>query len=143
MELAAAGIILGLLATYALVVIVWYVLSVIAYWRIFTKAGEEGWKSIIPIYNSYVQYRITWDVKFFWISAGLGVAGAVLGYLGDAMSMLGSACLFAAWIINILALNKLSKAYGHGVGFTVGLVLLNPIFLLILGLGSSEYQGPQ
>ena len=143
MELAAAGIILGLLATYALVVIVWYVLSVIAYWRIFTKAGEEGWKSIIPIYNSYVQYRITWDVKFFWISAGLGVAGAALGYLGEAMSMLGSACLFAAWIINILALYKLSKAYGHGVGFTVGLVLLNPIFLLILGLGSSEYQGPQ
>lgn len=143
MELAAAGVILGLLATYALVVIIWYVLSVIAYWKIFTKAGEEGWKSIIPIYNSYVQYRITWDVKFFWISIAVSVVGALLGYLGDAMSMLGSAFLFAAWVINILALHKMSKAYGHGVGFTVGLVLLNPIFLLILGFGKSEYQGPQ
>lgn len=27
--------------------IAWYVLQVIANWRIFTKAGEKGWKSII------------------------------------------------------------------------------------------------
>ena len=24
------------------------------YWKVFTKAGEAGWKSLIPIYNSYV-----------------------------------------------------------------------------------------
>lgn len=27
---------------------------VVAYWKIFTKAGEAGWKSLIPIYNGYV-----------------------------------------------------------------------------------------
>lgn len=53
---------MGLLAfimAYALFAFIFYILQVIAYWKIFTKAGEEGWKSIIPIYNGYVQYRLT------------------------------------------------------------------------------------
>ena len=139
----ALAIILAFAAAYLAIVLVWYVLSVIADWKIFTKAGEAGWKSRIPIDNSYVQYRITWDVKFFWISIALGVAGTVLGYFGDVMDAIGTLCMAAGGIIGIIGLYKLSKAYGHGVGFTIGLVLLNPIFLLILGLGSSEYQGPQ
>lgn len=143
MEMTAISLVLGFLAAYAVLALVWYILTVVAYWKIFTKAGEEGWKSIIPIYNSYVQYRITWDVKFFWISIGLGIAGTVLGFFGDIMAMLGNLCLFGSWVIGIAGLYKLAKAYGYGVGFTVGLVLLNPIFLLILGLGNSEYQGPQ
>ena len=43
---------MGLLAfimAYALFAFIFYILQVIAYWKIFTKAGEEGWKSIIPI----------------------------------------------------------------------------------------------
>ena len=40
-------------------------------------------------------------------------------------------------------LYKLSKAFGHGVGFTVGLFFLRPIFLLILGFGGSVYLGKQ
>ena len=59
---------MGLVAfimAYALFAFIFYILQVIAYWKIFTKAGEEGWKSIIPIYNGYVQYRLTWDVQYF------------------------------------------------------------------------------
>lgn len=143
MDGAAMAVIIGFIAAYMVVALVWYILSVIAYWKIFTKAGEPGWKSIIPIYSSYVQFRITWDVKFFWISILLGLAGAVLGYFGDVMDMIGTLCMAAGGLLSIVGLYKLSKAYGHGIGFTIGLVLLNPIFLLILGFGSSEYQGPQ
>lgn len=102
---------MGLVAfimAYALFAFIFYILQVIAYWKIFTKAGEEGWKSIIPIYNGYVQYRLTWDVQYFWV-----------------------------------ALYKLACAYGHGIGFTIGLFFLNPLFMLILGFGDSEYMGPQ
>ena len=35
----------------ALFAFIFYIPQVIAYWKIFTKAGEEGWKSIIPIYK--------------------------------------------------------------------------------------------
>lgn len=34
------------------------VFTIIANWKIFTKAGEAGWKSLIPIYSSVILYRI-------------------------------------------------------------------------------------
>ena len=38
---------------------------------------------------------------------------------------------------------KFAKAFGKGIGFGIGLVFLNTIFVLILGLGDAEYIGPQ
>ena len=35
-------------------------LAIIAYWRIFVKAGEEGWKAIIPFYNAYTAMKLFW-----------------------------------------------------------------------------------
>ena len=45
--------------------------------------------------------------------------------------------------MTVVALYKLACAYGHGIGFTIGLFFLNPLFMLILGFGDSEYMGPQ
>ena len=44
-------------------------------------------------------------------------------------------------IIGIIVANDLSNAFGHGLGFTLGLIFLSPIFMLILAFGSSEYRG--
>ena len=41
----------GLTAGESTIGIILIVLEIIATWRIFEKAGEDGWKSIIPIYN--------------------------------------------------------------------------------------------
>jgi hypothetical protein len=45
-------------------------------------------------------------------------------------------------IFLFIALNNLSKSFGHGVGFTLGLVFLGPIFIPLLGAGGSQYVGP-
>lgn len=42
--------------------------------------------------------------------------------------------------ITIYVMISLAKAFGKGTGFTVGLILLNTIFMLILAFGDSEYQ---
>lgn len=55
---AAVGIAVGMLI---IIGIVWFVFQAIADWKIFTKAGEPGWKSLIPIYNVYVEYDICWN----------------------------------------------------------------------------------
>ena len=39
------------LSTYLIVILVVAVLTIIAQWKIFSKAGKPGWASIIPIYN--------------------------------------------------------------------------------------------
>lgn len=46
-------------------------------------------------------------------------------------------------IVLAIQMHKLSVSFGHGVGFTLGLIFLNPIFTLILAFGSSEYIGAQ
>ena len=43
--------------TYAFVMLVFAVIMIIAYWKVFTKAGEAGWQSIIPIWNVIVILR--------------------------------------------------------------------------------------
>ena len=129
--------------------IVWYVLQVIANWRIFTKAGEKGWKSIIPVYNIYITYKIAWKPVFFWIfliaTAVTGVCSALMpadaSGAAPVLTVLIYVALVVGVVMQVVCSHKLSKAFGHGVGFTLGLIFLNPIFLLILGLGGSQYQG--
>ena len=101
---------MGLLAfimAYALFAFIFYILQVIAYWKIFTKAGEEGWKSIIPIYNGYVQYRLTWDVQYFWVALGLAVGGGILNSFGGIVGVIGSLALLGTALMNVVALYKL------------------------------------
>ena len=93
---------------------------IFVYWIIFTKAGEEGWKSLIPIYNIYILYKITW---------------------GNGLIFLLLLVPFVNFIVGILTINKLSKCFGHGLGFTLGLLFLPIIFLPLLAFGDSRYEG--
>lgn len=141
--MAYTGLILASLGTIFILVIGWYVLQVVAYWQIFEKAGEPGWKAIIPLYNTYTQYKFTWDTNFFWFVLFGSLIGGLLNSFDGMISALGSLILLGVSVVNIIALNKLAKAFGHGTGFTIGLVFLNPIFKLILGFSGDEYIGPQ
>ncbi len=46
-------------------------------------------------------------------------------------------------IFLIILWNELSKLFGKGVGYTIGIIFLPFIFLPMLAFGSAEYQGPQ
>lgn len=135
---------------HRLITIVWYVFQVIANWKIFNKYGEPGWKAIIPIYNTYIRYKATWNVKMFLVNivlavlAGLqtlGVDTAAAGHTVTVPSTIAGIASVGLVVLDIMGKNKLSKAFGHGNGFTVGLFFLDPIFKLILGFGSSKYLG--
>jgi hypothetical protein len=106
-------------AVLVVVYIAIYVLIVAGLWKTFTKAGQPGWTSIIPILNTLVILKLV-KRPLWWI-----------------ILMLIPCVNIVVWVI---VANDLSKAYGHGVGFTVGLVLLAPIFILILGFSQDRYQ---
>lgn len=119
----------------------WYLFQLIANWRIFAKAGIPGWHSLIPILNVYDQFKLAW-------SGGIGVLflalTAITGYMSDSgepstlLNLLG----IAVAVLTLVQNYKLAKAFGHGLPFALGLLFFNPIFVLALGFGSSEYQGP-
>ena len=97
------------------------ILFIVAEWKIYVKAGKPGWAVIIPIYNLIVLLEIV-GKPIWWI------------------------ILMLIPIVNIVVLiivfHRLSLSFGKGVGFTIGLILLSPIFILILGFGGAQYQGP-
>ena len=51
-ETAALNAALGFLGTFWLLLVAFLVLNIVANWKIFTKAGQAGWASIIPFYNT-------------------------------------------------------------------------------------------
>lgn len=122
---AALGAFLGI---YLVVVLVIAVLQVVAMWKVFTKAGEKGWKSIIPIYNIVILFKIS------GISPWL-----IFVYFAGIIPFVGWIAILA---LSIYQANSLAKSFGKDVGYTIGLLLLPVIFYMILGLGKAEYIGP-
>ena len=54
------GVIMASLMMVMVIGLIFAVLTIIARWKIFTKAGEAGWKSIIPIYSDYIEWKLSW-----------------------------------------------------------------------------------
>src|SRR5437763_7704018 len=95
-------------------------LLIVAMWKVFTKAGQPGWASIIPIYNLYIWCKIV-GRPGWWIILLL--------------------IPFVNIIVGIILCIDMAKSFGKGVGFGIGLALLGIIFWPILGFGSARYQG--
>ena len=129
---------------YAFAVLVWVILLVIARWMVFAKAGEPGWKSIIPIYNTYTSYKIAWTTGMFWMTLIFSLMGSFFQTMGgdgfSIMAMLGGICNIVTAVIAFMYCLNLAKSFGKGILFGVGLWLFEPVFTMILGLGSARYQ---
>lgn len=110
------------LVAYYLIVLVVGVLMLAAWWVIFAKAGQAGWKCIIPIYNLYIMYKIAWGNGWFFLLTIIPIVGAIIG---------------------IIFCVKLAQSFGKGAGYAVGLIFLPVIFLPMLGFGNAQYVGPQ
>ena len=135
---------------YLIVAFIWWLLQIAANWRLFTKAGEAGWKSIIPVYSDYISYRIAWQPSYFWLTLILGIVASGVSAAatsGDGTNttilLVVSLIRLIMAIISIMYSFKLAKAFGRGTGFALGLIFLQPIFLLILGFGNDSYYGPE
>ena len=96
------------------------VLGIVAMWKIFEKAGEPGWAAIIPFYNLYVLFKITWGNGWKFLFLLIPIANIVFA---------------------IITMVKLAKAFGKSGGFAVGLIFLSVIFYCILAFDNSQYQG--
>jgi len=96
-----------------------FIVVIASQWMVFTKAGQPGWACLIPILNFLVILKLV-KRPMWWI-----------------LLMLIPVVNFVTLVIVVL---DLAKAFGKGVGFAIGLIILGPIFYLILGFGSATYQ---
>ena len=126
-----------------------FVLSLIGKYFIFERMGMPGWKSLIPIYSDYLLFRELIGAGYFWgyiasaLLAGSCSAFVTIGLVSGVMEFLFIITAVAACTVTIAIQIKLahslSKSFGHGIGYTFGLIFIEPIMLMILGLGNNRY----
>ena len=128
-DAAVAAGVMAFVAAFALFFIVIGIVCLIGMWKVFDKAGQPGWAVLVPIYNIIVLLRVA-GLPWYWVFAPFVAIIPILGWIA-----------YIVWIVWVH--HRISTRFGQGVGFTIGLTLLGPIFWLILGFGSSKYVGEQ
>jgi hypothetical protein len=110
----------SLFVVFLMAILAVAVLTIAGMWKVYTKAGEPGWASIIPIYNLWVLMRIAGKPGWWLILFCIPIVSIVAS--------------IAVWI-------GVAERFGKGSGFGIGCAILSFIFVPILGFGDAEFQG--
>lgn len=101
---------------FILIILVFYLFCT---WKLYNKAGQPGWASIVPIYNIIISLKVAklspWLIFLYLVP-------------------------LVNFIFSIYVSVKTCQAFNKGTGFTLGYIFLSFIFLPILALGNSEYD---
>ena len=103
-----------------IVALAFCVFVLVCLWIVFRKAGKPGWAAIVPVYNLYVLFEITWGSGIRFLLLLIPIYNIILG---------------------IQTQVRLAKAFGKSGGFAAGLIFLPNIFIPLLAFGGAAYQG--
>lgn len=127
------------------------IVTLVAMWRVFSKAGYSGWYTLVPVYNTVIFLRVAkrslWlvfltlvpyislvfsrgvDYSSLWYSTSYISFMYYLLYVMDCISL----------IVPLIGGIGIAKAFGKNTVFGIGLFLLPFIFYPILAFGNAEY----
>jgi hypothetical protein len=103
-----------------LIILTVCILIIAAQWIVFQKAGQAGWKCLIPFYNIYVLMEISGKPGWWMFLLIIPLVGVA---------------------VYLFAMLSLAKKFGRGELFGVGIFFLPMIFFPLLAFGGSEYEG--
>jgi len=121
--------------------------TAIVNWILLKKAGESGWKCLIPVYGAYVFFDLAWSPGAFWrymlAYLGANISLAVLQF-GIVQAIIPT-IIFAIWLI-IIKLRyslKLAQSFGYKKIFGLGLFFVPIVFNAIMAFDRrNKYVGP-
>jgi hypothetical protein len=92
-----------------------------SFWKVFVKAGEAGWKSLVPIYNIIVLLRIA-GCPLWWF----------LLFLVPVVNI-------GAWVLMHI---RLGEQFGRGPLYGLALCFFGFVFFPLLAFGKATYGRP-
>jgi len=104
---------------FIVVILIIALIQIIAMWVLFEKAGQPGWAAIVPFYSMWV----------------LAEVGDKPGWMGLAMCFCGFIPVVGFilyWVFWVTISIGVSKSFGRGVAFGIGLSFVPFIFYPIL-----------
>jgi len=106
---------------YFLSVIVLFPLEIVAQWKLFVKAGDKGWKTLIPFYSTYTIFKLTTNNPWLYFVLSL------IPCLGPLVVLWG--------------ITEFATVFGKNKHYNFYILLHAPIFLSIIAFGKSKYIG--
>ena len=97
-----------------------FVLAFAGMWKMFEKAGNPGWTSLIPVYNMILLVRMAGKPDIWILYMFIPFANIIFG---------------------ILVVMDVAKKFGQSSAFGLGMIFLPMIFYPILGFGDARYLG--
>lgn len=140
--LAASGFLL-------IIILALLVITIIANWKLFEKAGEPGWSAIVPFYSQYQMAKIaTADARVCWTMVGVSVLNFVMSILSNSENAVigGIATIvsLASLVVTCYVYFMFAKSYGQSTAMCILAILFGGIIFIIMAFNkNTEYVGPK
>lgn len=112
-------LLLFVLSGYFVLVLALIVGMIAVEWILFERAGQPGWKVLIPFYDSFILHKIAFgeEAKWYWFLLLVPGYGIYMRY-------------------------AFTKTYGYSTGMAVLSVFFPMILSIVMVLQNAEYRGP-
>ena len=117
-DVAVMGVALGILGIIIIPIIIVAIILIVANFSLYKKAGKEGWKCLIPYYNTWTECEfLGLNTNWVWILLGLSFVGGLLDGILDT-----SIFSFVSYAANLYfsVLRSISMAQSFGKDEYVG-----------------------
>ena len=94
-DATSAAVAAGLIVYYVVFLAV-MIVSLVGLWKVFVKAGKPGWGAIVPFYNTYCLFEMSFGTGWLFLLILVPCVGQVM--------------MIIMWI-------KLAQAFGKGADF--------------------------
>jgi hypothetical protein len=111
----AGGIGIVALVIYFAIII----FMIVSMWKMFAKAGQPGWASLVPILNVYIMLQIAGKPGWWLLLMFIPIVSIV---------------------ISIITSIAIAENFNKGVGFGLGLAFLPIVFVPILAFSDAQYS---
>lgn len=119
-----------------IIIISFLIFYLVVLWKFAVKAGKPGWSLYIPIYSNFIWCNIA-GMDTIWCILSFAPS-IVLKMYPSNIGILIISSIFSL-IISFCFCHSLAKRFNKGIGYAIGLFLLNPIFLAILTFNKNCY----
>lgn len=99
------------------VIVLFFLITLESMWKIFKKAGKEGWAALVPFYNTITMLEIVGKPVLWFVLMFIPFVNMILGI----------------WVVNLLA-----KRFGKSESYTLGMLFLPFIFYPMLGMSEQQ-----
>lgn len=114
----------------SIIIIAILVITLAGIWQTFVKAGESGWKALIPVYNIYVMLRIGGHSGWWVLTFLLPLISWLIGILGATANAQTTSTMESTTSLPVGQLN-VSPDQIFGIGGVLAAVIITTIVLLV------------